>query len=156
MQVLAFMKRKLEFPCSSQKSSRNSGRTRQLFKGFSNQELWNFRNVIRWPRKEPLWQGECGHLRHWQWASLLIPFSLPELASLLPASIGQDLKSAQQRQQHKTDGHCPGKTHTCHSTSWQTAKLQEKKGLWMSKVEVSARSTWLSSCNVIRDFLPTD
>lgn len=79
------------------------------------------------PRKEPRWQG--------QWASLVIPLALPDLASLLPVFISQDLESAQQCQQHETDG----KAHTCHSTSWQRARLQEMKGFWMSKVEPSVK-----------------
>ena len=76
------------------------------------------------------------------------------MASLLPAFISQDLKSGQQCQQHETDGHCPGKAHTCHSTSWQRARLREKQGFRMSKVEASKRCTWLSSCSISRDLLP--
>lgn len=82
------MKRKLEFPCFIQKSSRNSGRTQKLFKAFSNQELWNFRNAIRCQGKNH--SGRDRELHLW--------FALPDLASLLPASISHDLELAQQRQ----------------------------------------------------------
>ena len=86
VKALAHMKRKPEFPCSTWKSSRNYGRTQWLSKDFPNQELWNFRNAIRWPREEPLWQGECGHWRHWQCHLWFHFLSQSWPASLQPSS----------------------------------------------------------------------
>lgn len=74
-----------------------------------------------------------------------------ELASLLPAFVSQDRKSGQQCQQHETDGHGPGKAHSCHSTSWQGPRRQQTHASRMAKGEASVRSTWPSSCDVLWD-----
>lgn len=98
-------------------------------------------------KKEPLWQGDCGHLRHW--TSQVIPFCLPELASLLPKTfISEDLELGQQCQQQWNRWALPW--HSLHLPLHKLAKSQasRKVGLLMSWGRLQTDAPGCLSCRI--------